>query len=90
MDARLNGLKICQICEFELNGKQHGLVEPLPEPVKHKERKPLKHIGSRCPYCRGTTGFHPIEKIVICYSCDASWNLQGQFTGKIKNVGVIR
>lgn len=81
---------MCQICEFELNGKLHGTTEPLPTPIRHTEKRPLKHIGSPCPYCRGTTGFHPLQKLVICYSCDGSWNLQGVFLGKIKNAGVIR
>lgn len=90
IDERLGGKTLCQKCERELSGWQNGLVEPLPKAIRHTEKKPLKHIGSPCPYCRGTTGFHPFEKIVICYSCDYSWSFRGIPLGKINNVGVIR
>jgi hypothetical protein len=63
---------------------------PLPETIKHTDLRPLKHIGSPCPYCRGTTSFHPTEKLVICLSCDFSWDFQKRPLGIIKNVGVIR
>jgi len=86
---RLNGEDICQKCERDLEGFLHGVAHPLPTPIKHTEKKPLKQLGCPCPYCHGTTGFHFIEKVIICYSCDFSWDYFGNPLGVIKNVGVV-
>lgn len=60
---------------------------PLPQ-FDHTENKSLLFIGSRCPYCRGTTGIDGIEGIQFCYSCDYSWDLKGNPLGVKVGIGV--
>ncbi len=79
-----------QSCQEGLNGIESGEIEPLPKPLKHTGKRPLKQIGMPCPYCHGTTGFHPFDKLIICYSCDYTWSLTGEPLGVIENVGVMR
>ena len=64
-----------------------GLL-PLPAPVDHREVRHLKDYGVKCPYCRGTTGFHSTFKLIYCYSCDAVWNYQKEFIGVITGIGL--
>lgn len=63
------------------------VYRPLPQ-FAHTESKVLLFIGSKCPYCKGTTGIDSIERVQFCYSCDYSWDLKGKPLGVKVGIGV--
>jgi hypothetical protein len=80
----------CSRCESRNWNNANDVYEThIPIPVfDHSEDKQLPFIGARCPYCRGTTGTDSVERVQFCYSCDAIWNLRGQFVGVKVGIGV--
>jgi hypothetical protein len=60
---------------------------PIPK-FNHEEEKSLPFIGSKCPYCKGTTGIDSVGMVQFCYSCDFCWNLQGIPLGVKIGIGV--
>lgn len=80
---------ICGKCNANEMGNLTCSLPPLPKPIEHKEPIPIKDIGVKCPYCKGTTGFSTRHNTVICYSCDAVWSLQRQYIGVIHNIGMV-
>jgi predicted Zn-ribbon and HTH transcriptional regulator len=61
----------------------------IPIPTFEYNNLPLKHLGSRCPNCGGTTGMSNDHNVAFCYSCDSTWNLiSRQFMGVMVGIGV--
>jgi hypothetical protein len=80
---------ICGKCNANEMGSLTSSLPPLPKPIEHKQPIPIKDIGVKGPYCKGTTGFSTRHNIVACYSCDATWSLQRQYIGVMPNIGMI-
>jgi len=78
---------VCEECNSEA-GVVNRNLPPLPSPIEHPEPRPLKDIGTKCPYCGGTTGMHS-RGLLFCYSCDACWSLRKQYLGVIPNIGLV-
>lgn len=78
---------VCEACNSE-TGTLTRNMPPLPKPIEHPEPRDLKDIGTKCPYCGGTTGMHH-RGVLFCYSCDACWTLRKQYMGVIPNIGLI-
>ena len=78
---------VCEECNSEV-GVVNRNLPPLPAPIEHTEPRNLKDIGTKCPYCGGTTGMHS-RGLLFCYSCDACWSLRKQYLGVIPNIGLV-
>jgi len=62
---------------------------PLPSKIDHSDAKTLLAVGSRCPYCRGTTGYDTFKGVCFCFSCDSTWACtSGYFLGVIPGIGL--
>jgi hypothetical protein len=79
---------VCEECNSEA-GVVNRNLPPLPSPIEHPEPRPLKDIGTKCPYCGGTTGFSSNRKVLFCYSCDYAWTIFRQPIGVIANIGLV-
>lgn len=60
----------CQTVNWDVEPEEKYIPLPI---FNHKERKPLKCLNGRCPYCSGTTGSK--SGVLFCYSCDQTWNM---------------
>lgn len=83
--------KVCRKCS-SLSWKEGKIDEqyvPIPK-FDHTEKKELRELYSKCPYCRGTTGFNSTNNVLFCYSCDMTWNrFSKQPIGVIKGIGLV-
>lgn len=61
----------------------------VPIPVfNHKEKKELKCLYGKCPYCGSTTGTDSVGKFAFCYGCDACFSIVTlQFLGVLVGIG---
>ena len=60
----------CQTVNWDVEDEK--TYAPLPM-FSHKDKRPLKCLNGRCPYCSGTTGNN--GRVLFCYSCNQTWNM---------------
>jgi hypothetical protein len=60
---------------------------PIPT-FDHSEKRKLKGLGCKCPYCNGTTGIDSVERVAFCYSCDFCWDLSLNPLGVKEGIGI--
>jgi hypothetical protein len=78
----------CDSRNWNNNEESREIYIPIPV-FDHSEKKRLKSIGSKCPYCNGTTGVDGVERVAFCYSCDAVFDIiYGEFIGVKAGIGV--
>ena len=83
--------KVCRKCGTLSwrEGKIEETYTPIPR-FDHSEKKEIKELFSKCPYCRGTTGSNSTHHVIFCYSCDMTWSFSTkQPLGVIKGIGLL-
>ncbi|MFA5048892.1 MAG: hypothetical protein WC516_07765 [Patescibacteria group bacterium] len=81
----------CPRCEtryWNSSSEVRDLYIPIPV-FDHSEKKRLRCLGGRCPYCKGTTGTDSVERVGFCHSCDAIFDIVSlEFLGVQVGIGV--